>query len=76
MKSVAETIVDELFQNHFGEQATRLEMKQAMGQHGERALGGWCRESVIEIIDKHLPVTLKRIRAARTIREGKVNPHE
>lgn len=54
IETLADEITNDLFQNHFGEQATRLEMKQADGQRGERDLGGWNRNAVRQIVLRHL----------------------
>jgi hypothetical protein len=49
---LAELIATKLFENGFGDEGTRLEIKQGDGYGKERSLGGWCFESAVDQVEK------------------------
>jgi hypothetical protein len=59
---LAARIATDLFTNAFGDQGTRLEIKQSNGPASERSLGGWCYvaavDRIADIIEENATVDL------------------
>jgi hypothetical protein len=59
-RDLAARIATDLFSNAFGDQGTRLEIKQSNGPASERSLGGWCYvaavDRIADIIEENVKV--------------------
>ena len=51
---IAEKIVEELFTNGNGDRADRIQLCQKTEGILERNLGGWCKKSAVDVIERVL----------------------
>jgi len=67
-RAVAEMLVDSMMTNGSGNVADRLELKQRAIFQGEEqdyeiSLGGWCRDSAIDFVERFLRFVPKEFRS-------------
>ena len=77
---LAERIATDLFSNAFGDQGTRLEIKQATAPQSERSLGGWCYVAAVDritvILEENSQPTKQKLNLSNHERNQSTQHHE